>query len=434
MFVRLLSSAVGTVLIPFLFLRAVFDGRWRRSLEERRGLGGWLDSSWQTQDVIWFHGASVGEINGLAPLLSEVRKRFPAVHILVTTTSLTGRDEAQKRRLGDSVLLFPLDHPKYARRVLNRVKPKVVVLAETELWPNFLFSARELNIPVLLVNGRISSYSYPQYTRARAFFRPVLRSLRQILVQTSTDAERFIVIGAEPERVTVCGSTKYSHSSATPSASERTEFADLVGIDPNRPCFVAGSVRSGEDETVIRAYQQALKTVPGLQMIIAPRHPERFEKVARMLRDRGIAYHRRSDGKPAGRNTVVLLDTIGELARAYSIASFAFVGGSLVDIGGHNPFEPAAFREPVLMGPHTSNVADAVEELSSAGGLIRVENETELVSSIVRLAEHPDECLLRGAQAFAVWKRSSGAVERVLPVLETYLTPAASFAPVQAAM
>lgn len=423
--VRLLSSIAATALIPFVLLRGLFDSRWRKTLLERFGQGVWSTSIWSEREVIWFHGASVGEITGLSPAIFEIRKRFPGLLTLVTTTSYSGREEVKRRRLADKAIVFPFDHPLVVRKVLAAVRPQLIVLAETELWPNFLFAAKDLQIPVLVVNGRMSEYSFPQYFRFRLLFRPLLRSMRRILVQTPADAERYRAVGALEDQLAICGSTKYSLQLETLSASERGAFATEIGIDTERPCFVAGSVRSGEDEIVIRAYAAAKAKVPTLQMIIAPRHPERFERVARVLYTHGIAFSRRSGlgvhGETSEASDVVLLDSLGELQRVYALASFSFVGGSLVDIGGHNPFEPASCRSCVLIGPYRSNVKDMADELEAKGGLFLVRNEDELASTITRLAENPDECLARGARAYEVWRRNSRALEKVMPEIEAFL-------------
>jgi len=363
----------------------------------------------------------VGEIAGLKPVLAEVRKRFPTLFTLVTTTSFSGREEVKRRRLADKAIVFPFDHPLIVRRVLARVQPQLVVLAETELWPNFLFAAKDLQIPVLVVNGRMSEYSFPNYHRLRSLFRPLLRSIRRILVQTQADAERYQAVGAEESQISICGSTKYSNQVELASPAERERFAMELGINLDRPCFVAGSVRSGEDEVVVRAFAAVKAKIPNLQMIIAPRHPERFERVARVLHASGISFSRRSNLGGVAGSEAVLLDSIGELQRVYSLASFAFVGGSLVDIGGHNPFEPAACRSCVLIGPYRSNVKDMCDELEAKGGLFLVRNEDELASTITRLAENPDECLARGARAFEVWRKNSRALERVMPEIEAFL-------------
>lgn len=418
---KILSSLAARIAIVVVFVKGIFNERWRITLDERCGYGAWLDEVWHEKDVIWFHGASVGETVGLQPLIKEIKRKFPESYILVTTTSTSGQIEAKKRGIGDKVILFPLDHRRYIKRVLDAVKPRLVIITETELWPNFLFITQEMNISTVLVNGRISDYTYPRYYALRFLFKPLLRSFKKILVQTQKDAERFIAIGAEPENVLVVGSTKYSQQVKAMPFLERTKYAESLGIDVNRPCFVAGSVRAKEDELVIKAYLKAKKEVPELQMLIAPRHPQRFVAVARLLTNYGIEFNSRSKGRALVKRDVLLLDTMGELTRSYALGSFAFVGGSLVDIGGHNPFEPAAQRVLVLFGPHTVNVKTVVEDLEAKGGLFLVKDEKELAKILVRLAKNPDECLARGTRAYEVWKKSSSAVSKVLPVVESFI-------------
>jgi len=420
-FVRILSSLAATVAMPFVLVRGLFSRRWRQTLPERFGLGNWQDESWLERDVIWFHAASVGEVTGMTPVIREMQRRHPGLFSVVTTTSLSGREEVARRRLAARGMIFPFDHPSIVKKVLSHVRPRLIVVAETELWPNFLFAAKDLGIPIAVVNGRMSEYSFPKYYRLRSLFRPLLRSFKQIMVQSKTDADRFAAVGADETRLVVTGSTKYSNELTASSPDERGNFARLLGVHPNEPCFVAGSVRSGEDEQVIEAYALAKMEVPNLQMVIAPRHPERFDRVAGLLRSYGIDFNARSEGEPERPKDVVLLDTIGELQRAYAVGSFAFVGGSLVDIGGHNPFEPAACRAPIIFGPYRSNVKEIVDELEAKGGLFVVRNSEELVRTIVRLAKSPDECLIRGARAFEVWKKNSGALERVIPQLDQLL-------------
>ncbi len=418
---KMLSSLAARIAIVVVFFKGIFNERWRKTLDERCGYGAWLDEVWHEKDVIWFHGASVGETVGLQPLIKEVKKKHPESFILVTTTSTSGQAEAKKREIGDKAILFPLDHPRYIERVLEVVKPRLVVITETELWPNFLFITKEKNIPTVLVNGRISDYTFPRYYALRFLFKPLIRSFQKILVQSQKDAERFIAIGAEPEKVLVVGSTKYSQQVQAMPFNERAKYAESLGIDVNRPCFVAGSVRTEEDELVIKAYLKAKKEVPELQMLIAPRHAQRFMRVARLLTNHKIKFNSRSKGAAREKRDVVLLDTIGELSYSYALGSFAFVGGSLVDIGGHNPFEPAAQRVMVLFGPHTGNVRTVVEDLEAKGGLFVVKNENDLAKALIRLAKNPDECLARGTRAYDVWKVSSSAVSKVLPVVESFI-------------
>lgn len=418
---KTLSRIAARVAIVVVFIKGIFNHRWRKTLDERCGYGGWIEENWHDRDVIWFHGASVGEALGLQPLINEVKKKFPDFLILLTTTSTTGQEEARKKGIGDKVLLFPLDHPRYIERVLEVVRPRLVIITETELWPNFLFLTKEANIPTLLVNGRISDYTFPRYHSLRFLFKPIIRGFRKILAQTQKDAERFIALGAEVQNVIVAGSTKYSQTVHVMPYKERIRYAEMLGIDYRRPCFVAGSVRNKEDEIVIRAFQNAKKHVPELQMIIAPRHPHNFLRVGKLLTNLGIKFNSRSRGKTFTKQDVVLFDTLGELNSAYALATFAFVGGSLVNIGGHNPFEPAAQRVLVLFGQYNANVKSAVDELEAKGGLFTIKNEEELTQTIIRLAKNPDECLARGTRAFEVWKKSSSAVELVLPVIEGFI-------------
>lgn len=421
--VRSVSAAAASVALPVVFTKGLLDRRFGESLFERCTGSGWDQEPWDSRPKIWVHAASVGEVAGVSPLVQALSAESSHCELLLTTTSITGREEARRRSLADRALLFPLDHPVYIRRALNMASPSLVVITETELWPSFLCELARRQIPVALVNGRISDYSFPRYRRLKWLFSPLLQGMSVIATQHEEDAERFVALGADPKRVVVAGSTKYSVPPALVGPEERQEYADLLGIDRSRSCVVAGSVRTGEDEQVIEAYLAARAEVPELQMIIAPRHPERFIRVARILERRGIAFRRRSAVNTDPRADVVLLDTIGELTKAYAIGSFAFVGGSLVDIGGHNPFEPCLYRTPVVMGPHVANVQEVVRDLSAAGALLPASGTEELASHMVRLARHGDETLLRGARGYEVWQRYSTAVERILPLLLPHIPP-----------
>ncbi len=431
--IRTISAAAASFALPAVFLRGILARRFGETISERCVGGAWRDFDWDERPVVWIHAASVGEVTGISPLVHAISELTPGCELLMTTTSVTGREEALRRKLADRALLFPLDHPVYVRRALDLCRPKLVILAETELWPNFLCELGRRNIPVVLVNGRISQYSFPRYRRLRWFFKPIVRTFGHISVQSAEDRERFLALGASRKKVTVAGSTKYAVQPASVPVEERAAFADLLGIDRQRPCFVAGSVRSGEDEQVIDAYLAALDSVPGLQMIIAPRHPERFLRVGELLVRKRVSFRRRSGLRSEGRADVVLLDSLGELTKAYAIGSFAFVGGSLVNIGGHNPFEPCLYRSPVIMGPHVANVQEAVQDLQRNGGLLQVQDRQELSAAIVRLATNSDECLLRGARGFEVWQQYSTAVTRIMPTIEPLL-PRSNRAPVSAAV
>ena len=412
---RLLWGTLASAALPLPFARCLWDSAWRDTIEERCGAKS--DQLRKLDGAIWFHGASLGEVTGLVPIAAALKDAAPC---FATTTSTTGRAEALKRAVAAEVRLLPLDHPYFIGRLLDAVRPRLFILAETELWPNLFLALERRQIPLVVVNGRISNRTFPRYRAARGLFAPLLAIPRLILVQTERDRERYLAIGAVPERVKVTGSTKYANPTLRRLTAEADRLFLKFGMRQDAPLAVFGSVRPGEDEATIAAYLGALKEYPALQLIIAPRHPERFDAVAELLRRAGLRFIRRSQ-QGGERAQVLLLDTIGELVEAYSIATLSFVGGTLVPIGGHNPLEPAAFASPVFVGPHYGNVTDAVDELVEAGGISVVRDGESLQQELVRLLRDPVARARQGRAAFGVWERNSTALERVLPELRALL-------------
>lgn len=416
---RMIWATLSSLALPALFARTMWNQEWRNSIEERCISGGWRDLPKRSSPPIWFHGASLGELTGIVPVLDALRQVHSGIPIHLTTTSMTGRHEARERRLADRVCLLPLDHPVFVRRAVKALAPRLFVVAETELWPNLYAALDDAGIPRVLFNGRISRYSFPNYRRFRGLFRPLVANFAAILAQTQKDAERFEALGAPHDRIQVVGSTKYSRAPERLQGGQ-AEVRQRFGIGPDGIWFVAGSVRPGEEEEVIAAYLLARKTLPLLRLLIAPRHSERFDPVAEMLRAAGIQFARRSRGAAGPAVQAILLDTVGELGMAYGLATVAFVGGTLVDIGGHNPMEPASLGVPVLVGPYVDNIADAVEELGEGGGLFVVDSRDELARKVLEIAGSPEIRARMGKGAYDVWERNSHAVERVLPVLEHF--------------
>ena len=406
-------STLGRVALHAAKAYSLVNAKWRAALPERRLLGDWQTAQF-APGTVWCHAASVGEVIGLAPLLNELKAEAP---LLLTTTSVTGKNEAIKRELADNVLLLPFDHPTLVEKALATVNPRLLVVSETELWPNLLFSAQRQGVRCLLVNGRISDYSFPNYQRFRSLIQPALSVFENVLVQTPADRERFVALGAEPSTVDVVGSTKYDTADALASEEELSSFAAQLGIDRDKPCFVAGSVRELEDKTVVEAYLQAKMQHPELQLLIAPRHPERFDEASNLLSSMGLNHWRRSAGEAPGAQEVVLLDTLGELRMAYGLGTVSFVGGSLVNIGGHNPLEPAAYGQAVLLGPHTSTVRDAVAALKDVGGAFEVRDTASLTECLLHLLEDANACASAGAAARAVSEANLGATSRTLSYL-----------------
>lgn len=420
-----LLSLTSYFALPYLFGKAATQATFRASIPERKGLGDWENLHFPSEKTVWLHGASVGEIGGVLPILQALQAERPELSYLVTTTSLTGKAEVGKRMPNIPVALLPLDYPRAIRRVLDRVNPALVVISETEIWPNLLLELKRRDIPVLLVNGRISDFSFPKYSKIRALLSPLLAIFSKVLVQTHLDAERFVSLGTPRENVFVCGSTKYSQSSEQiPTEEERKGIAADLGIRLDCPTFVAGSVRPGEESIIIDAYREARIQYPDLQLVIAPRHLERTAAIAGLLSEAELPFQKRSErglNGGIGAPSVLLLDTLGELRNAYAIASMAFVGGSLVDLGGHNPLEPAAFAVPVIFGPYDRNVRDALWQLKQAGGVTVVHNDEELIRCLKNLLHHESLRVQQGEAAKRVAEQNSRALTQVLPVIHSLL-------------
>ena len=439
--IGVLSGIAATIAVPAVAAGSAFKPAWKTTRAERFGFGAWADAR-KLESPIWCHAASVGEVGGMIPVLKALRSAYPQQAILATVTSRTGRDEVAKSKLADVCAVLPFDHPALLRIALGGMRPKMCIIAETELWPNLILMLDRKKIPLHIINARISDRSFSRYQMLDWFFGPVLQAVDRIQAQSVSDAERFVLLGADPRRVEVCGSTKYDLAPVVLSDAERAQLAAALGIDLTRPCFVAGSVRPGEEEIVLDAYTLACRDVPGLQMIFAPRHPERFEPMAQLLTARSIGFRRRSSagtppasagtppasagtppasaGAPAApaatpaAENVLLLDTIGELRKMYCLASFAFVGGTLVNIGGHNPLEPAACSVPVIVGPYTANVRDAIDSMRTAGVHLEAQSAGEIARFIVRLAHEEDLRAGLGALSHRVWESNAGATARVM--------------------
>src|ERR1700733_148181 len=354
------SLALFLVLIvgaPYWLFRMITSGKYREGLGERLGfVPKRLLSASKNQPVIWVHAVSVGELLAAARMIEDLRKRLPGWRIVVSTTTRTGQALARQRFGAENVFYFPLDFAFAVRAYLRALKPRLLVLMETEFWPRLLVECRRAQIPVAVVNARISDRSWPRYLRLRFLWKHLLGSLALVLAQSETDVERLQAIGAT--NVRYGGNLKYDIRAAEPAV---VTLALKKQIVLGTKVLVCGSTLEVEEELLLGA------APTDAVMILAPRHPERFETVARLLERSGRKWVRRSQWMDApttlASGTVFLLDSIGELASVYSLADVAFVGGSLVAAGGHNPLEPAQFRVPIVMGPHYENFRAIVEQL-----------------------------------------------------------------------
>jgi 3-deoxy-D-manno-octulosonic-acid transferase len=365
------------------------------------------------RNAIWVHAVSVGEVKSVEKLLERLRQQFPTSPLVVSTTTPAGQQLAGERSdIVDYTFYFPLDLPSCVRRTLSRVDPAMVIIAETEIWPNFLRACRRRGARVVLINGRISDRSFSRYRMMRRWLRRVFEDYSVLGMQSEMDRQRIEAIGADPRKVTVLGNLKYDAVVSVRNVDD--ELATY--LESRRPLWIAASTMPGEEELVLDAFQCVLKTHPELKLLIAPRHADRFELVEEIIKSRGIQYVRRS--RLDGRGTVLLLDSIGELATVFTYATVVYMGGTLVPTGGHNILEPARHSKPIIFGPHMENFREIERLFLESNGAIRIHNAEELAPAVSRLLGDPQHASEIGNNAFAIVQQNTGATERVLQILE----------------
>lgn len=399
------------VLAPYYLWKGWGTGRYLRSFGARvRGPAAGLNPG--REPSAWLHAVSVGEVLALKPLLAPLRERLPGLRLFVSTTTETGQEVARRSLAAvDGVLYAPFDWARPVRAALDRLRPRLLVIVETELWPNLIHEAHRRGVRVALVNGRLSDRSFPRYRRARALLRPVLSELDLLLMQSEAYAERARQIGAPADRVRVSGTMKYDvDPPRTPESLARL-------VAPDGPLWVAGSTMAGEEEMVLRAYAEARSRVPGLRLLLAPRHPERAGQVAALLEAASLRFSRRSALEGPWSGDVLLLDTLGELAALYPLASVVFVGGSLVPTGGHNVLEPAVAGKAVVVGPYMENFRDVAEAFLREDALVQVPSAEALGPVVGELLQDDSRREGLAARARALVERNRGAVRRTVDAL-----------------
>jgi len=373
-------------------------------------------------DGIWLHAVSLGESIAAAPLVEALLEHYPDLPITLTCMTPTGSKRISEMFEGRVQHCYlPYDLPWAARRFIRQLKPKLAILMETELWPNHIHQCARLNIPVVLANGRLSERSARGYARLGGLTRSMLGELSWLAVQSEVEAQRFVTLGARPERVSVTGSIKFD---VTPpeGLAQRARLLRQEWQAENRPLWIAASTHAGEDEIVLAAHQALLKSRPDALLILVPRHPERFASVYALCQKQGFNVKRRSTGEAVDAPTQVLLgDTLGELFFLYALADFALVGGSLVPHGGHNLLEPAALGKPLLSGPHLFNFADMAAQFQQAAALTIVEDSETLAATLAALWDNPAQAQQMQQGADMVLKANQGALERLLAGLSPFL-------------
>lgn len=408
---------VTPLIVLRLLARGVRYGDYHKRWRERFG---YFDAP-GFKGSLWVHAVSVGEVNAAEPLIKALQADYPNAPLVVTTVTPTG-SERVRQLFGDSVfhVYLPYDLPFAVSRFFKRVRPRLAIIVETEIWPNLYFACRRRSIPLMIVNARLSERSLRGYKPMGSLVAQALRCVQQIAAQSRTDAARYRELGADREKVTVTGNLKFDMPVPYDAERKGEELRQQWGC--LRPVWIAGSTHEGEELPVLEAHLEVLKRLPDALLLMAPRHPERFKLVESSARSLGFTVGTRSaDRVPSAAHQVFVIDAMGELMPFYAGSDLAFVGGSLVPIGGHNVLEPAALSTPVLVGPHTFNFEEITLTLIGEGGASRVNTPEDLGAAVLQLLRDPPQRKRMGEAARIVFDSERGAVKRVMGMIDGLL-------------
>jgi 3-deoxy-D-manno-octulosonic-acid transferase len=414
----LLTYLLAPVVIAMEGWKALWNPEYRGRLSQRLG----IVPPQAAPGCLWVHAVSVGEVQAAAGLISALRDRFPDLEVVITTVTPTGAQRA-RALLGDKVrhCYLPYDLPGSVRRFLDRIRPQVAIILETEIWPTLYDALGRRRIPLVMASARVSTRSVDRYRRMASLFKETLSHGILIGAQTAADAERFRAIGAAADRVRVTGNVKFDMEIPASTIAAGREFRTRCGV--GRPVWIAGSTHEGEEEAALAAHALVRARHPEALLILVPRHPQRFEVVRNLLRRRGSGFAQRSSGEaPTEAQETFLVDTLGELQMFYAAADVAFVGGSLVPIGGHNLLEPAVLGLPMLSGPHTHNAQDIADLLRQCGALHIVRSATELAQRVGGYFDDPLLARGSGARGQQTVAQSRGAVDRLVAMVVPLLS------------
>jgi 3-deoxy-D-manno-octulosonic-acid transferase len=418
---RIFYSCLFYLLIPFVFIRLWWRSRkakdYGKRWHERFAL---QDIPKEWQHGLWVHAVSVGEVMAAVPLVKAVHQQYPDLPVLVTTMTPTGSARV-KANFDDSVYhcYIPYDLPSVVRRFLQRAKPRALMLLETELWPNILHQCKQNNIPVMLANARLSQKSFLGYHRFAGVAKQMLDNIAVLAAHAKPDAARFIELGMDPAKVTVTGSIKFELK-VSASILEKAEVLRKM-LGSQRPIWIAASTHVGEEEQLLAAQQQVLAQIPEALLILTPRHPERFDDVYQLAVKQGFKVQRRSAHEACAPDTQVFIgDTMGELMLFFAAIDVAFLGGSLVEHGGHNLLEPASLGVATIIGPSTFNFSEITKMLVDAGATLSVPDSDALATSVVKLLQSSNERFDMGERGRTVIDQNKGALGAHLALLEDF--------------
>jgi 3-deoxy-D-manno-octulosonic-acid transferase len=423
---NILLFSISFLAVPFILFAVLSTKKYRSGLSQKTGfVPDSILSKLSGERPIWIHAVSVGEVITTIPLIRKLKENYPDQKIVLSTVTVTGNYTATlKAKEADAVIYFPYDYPFIVKRAIKIIHPKLFITLETELWPNFLRSLKHNHIPSILINGRISNNSYYKYRWTRFFFSKVLANINAFYMQTDEDARRIINIGAPKDRVITVGNLKYDRSLPMLNAEEKKQLYNSLNLKGGQKVFIAGSTHRGEEEIILDIFKLLKKKQSDLILILAPRHPERFNEVANLINRhklRGIRRTFLSKQTQSNQYDVILLDTIGELSKLYSLGTAIFVGGSLVSKGGHNVLEPVVYKKAVLFGPHMDNFLEISSHLKNNGGGLQVQSKEELLAHAEKLLS--DDAMRKelGEKAFEIISHNQGAIEKAMEVIGKFI-------------
>ena len=407
----ILATICFTLFYPFVAVSRLHTGKDTGTRKIKLGL---FKKPELKEKVIMFHAVSVGEVLSLEKLIQQTHRTFPDYSIVLTTGTKTGQELAHKKysQIADYITYFPFDFPYAINNFLNKINPNMVIIAETELWPNFAIQCKKRNIPLVIINGRISDSSYGSYRLLKPFFKPVLNLYTKIYTQSELDNERFIALGNKPENTSVMANLKFD--------IEKVD-ADIDLQKNDYKIFIAGSTHSGENEIVIRTFSELRKKHSNLKMLLAPRHMERIPEIEKILQNYNFSVGYRSKNENFSDKDIIILDTFGELKKCYAISDIAFIGGSFNKTGGHNPLEASIYNVPTITGPNIKNFRDIYGILTRANASKLVKNEKELFDTLDTLLSNNEKLTEMINSCKTVFDSQKGAIEFVIERIKEFI-------------